>query len=322
MKKLIILIIIILTAYQYSKADQYLHIDAKTAERAIALLANENEAIIYCPSCSDSSKESITNASFSYNEFRCGRGIHIYGTGKNGSKWCSAIDLAYLHIKRGDKAIAIAELLDLPSLIDSTQKFSSSFDWIERKQEYWKPKEAHEGPNNIVLQFNSASVNFRIDQSSYNFDSTSVRHTLVPEVFDSGSAYVGEYPEMEYFENEQGDIEMFYFLFDSMKYDQQMTLTQEEIFRLTDPFPFSNGLELIVNTKCIKRKNEYYRLLFPYKGLLAEIVDSDWGMFYYYTNEGGFPPEIILNRLEFVTKDCSLETTYEIGNIRLVWNEQ
>ena len=121
MKKLIILLVLIFAFYKYVKADQYLSINSETAKRALILLANENEAIHYCPSCSDSSKESIINATFSYNDsWWGGKGIHIYGIGKGGYKWCSSVDLAYLFVKRGDKAVAVAELLELPLILDST----------------------------------------------------------------------------------------------------------------------------------------------------------------------------------------------------------
>ena len=66
MKKIFVLLIFGFALFSIAKADQYLDINNEFAQKALKLLDSENEAVIYCPSCEDTSKRYIKNTTYSY----------------------------------------------------------------------------------------------------------------------------------------------------------------------------------------------------------------------------------------------------------------
>lgn len=314
MKKVIILFVLTFIFSRYIKAAQYLDINIELAQKGLKLLASENEAIIYCPSWEKTSKRYIRNTNYSYGNSLLGiSAIKLFGEGENRIEWCVPVDLGCLHIKRGNKAVAVAELLELKDLYDTTQLFKSSFVWIEPSASYYDNYGQVFEPFKATLAINSKTIDYVTNDVYYNFDSSEIEYTLIPEVIDSGKVYVGEHPNLEYYENEEGDIVALYELSDSLVYEQQLSLTYEEIQSLTTHL--QNDLILKIPQGTLLKKNDEYGLHFPYKGLKVEVGYGDWGMLYYYTNEEGVPEKMILQNLQFIYKSCKRTITFSISNI-------
>jgi hypothetical protein len=318
--KMFIVILLIVLESNTVKADQYLHLDESTREKALQILLLEKEVISYCRTCTNSSKETILLSTVKVEEhWGSFLALNILGKGEKSKNVCEFVDLAYLFLKRGKKAVAMAEIMQLTDLIDTNKLFEDSFNWIERSAKYWKPeKDMRE--EKFLLKLNTQRIKYVIGESYYYQDSTEVRHYLVPEIYDSGKVYVGEFPDMEYIENEYGGVEMFYEVAESLHYDQQMHLSYEEINSLT--LPFSSNLKLEIKQGIIRNRSDSYQLFFPYKGIRAEVGNNDWGMFSYYTTEGGVPKEFVLSHLEFMYKDCFKTTTFVITNIGIFPRDQ
>ena len=183
MKQFILIFCCLFIFIYNSKADQYLSLDKETAQKALALLENENEVIIFCPSCENGSKNSIKNSSFQFkSSFWGDSGIHLFGTGKNGLDWCDPVDLAYLHIKRGAKAIAVAEILELKSLIDSAKLFKSSFKWIDRNDNYYVNSHQKWNPadRKFILKSNTENIDAMLE---YQIDCDRIDTTEENEIY-------------------------------------------------------------------------------------------------------------------------------------------
>jgi len=278
-------------------------------------LENENEVIIFCPSCENGSKSSIKNSRFQYKlSFWGGLGIHLFGTGKNGTDWCDPVDLAYLHIRRGAKAVA--EILKLRSLVDSIKLFKSSFEWIERDDDYWTNPKKNNNPadRKFILKSNSenihAELEYKIDCN--RIDTTKeneIRYYLKSVTPDTGKTYVGEYPDVQgYYENDFGDIICDVSGNYSMEHTQSIKLFYNENIHLRSEL--QHKLKLQEVDKRIELIRPSMEIYFSYKK--QRTTDE---FYFYKIQEDGLKDAFVLSEMTFQYNTCSYKHIFILENI-------
>ena len=319
MKQFILIFCCLFIFIYNSKADQYLSLDKEIAQKALALLENENEVIIFCPSCENGSKNSIKNSSFQYrSSFWGGSGIHLFGTGKNGIDWCDPVDLAYLHIKRGAKAVAVAEILELKSLIDSTKLFKSSFKWIDRNDNYYVNSQKNRNPEDRKFTLQSSTENIHAELE-YQIDCDRIDTTEENEIYyylqsvtpNTGKTYVGEYPDLiGYYEDEYGDVICDISRNDSMEHTQSIQIFFNENTNLKSELKY--GLELHEVNKRVDLIRPSMDIYFSYKK--QRTTDE---FYFYKIQEDGLKDAFVLSEMTFQYSTCSYKYIFILENIGL-----
>lgn len=111
-KVLIALFCVFLSASAF--ADQLAWISKLEAESAVKLLEKQKVVLLYCGCCDNDpmqyvkiSKVSCQKNGFGYYE------VFVTGVDASGNRVSEAIDLAYAHIKKGDKALCVGLALGL-----------------------------------------------------------------------------------------------------------------------------------------------------------------------------------------------------------------
>ena len=323
MKQFILIFCCLFIFIYNSKADQYLSLNKETAQKALVLLENENEVIIFCPSCKNGSTNSIKNSSFQYkSSFWGGSGIQLFGTGKNGIDWCDPVDLAYLHIKRGTKAVAVAELLELNSLIDSTKLFKSSFKWIERHDDYYVDSRKNRNPvdRKFILKSNTKNIHTELEYqiNCDRIDTTEeneIHYYLQSVTPDKRKTYVGEYPDLTgCYEDEYGDITCDISRNDSMEHTQSIQIFFNENTNLKSDLKY--GLELQEVNKKIELIRPSMDIYFSYKK--QRTTDE---FYFYKIQEDGLKDAFVLSEMTFQYSTCSYKHIFILENIGLYRGE-
>jgi len=127
MKKIILLISILIFT-SYSKADQLDYITKEQAQKATKLLNEQKEVILWCACCDNDSKKliKVQKVYFEPAGYQDFYKVMLEGTDTKGNKVTEELDLAYTHIKKGDKACCVGTELGF-----ECDPCTQAFEWIK-----------------------------------------------------------------------------------------------------------------------------------------------------------------------------------------------
>ena len=99
------------------RADQLAWITEEQAQKAVEFLKTQKQAILYCACCDNDPKQRVKIKNITYRHPKMGGEVQkgyyqVFVTAKVDGKWQEiALDLAYIHIKKGKKAYCLGKEL-------------------------------------------------------------------------------------------------------------------------------------------------------------------------------------------------------------------
>ncbi|WP_131538705.1 hypothetical protein [Pedobacter nototheniae] len=112
MKKTILLFVLLCTAF-FSKADQLEALTQAQAEAAVAYLKKEPIVILWCSCCDNETPRKITVNEVFYKADSNGKyySVILKGRDESGKEVEEYLDLAYVFVKKGNKAQSLGKVL-------------------------------------------------------------------------------------------------------------------------------------------------------------------------------------------------------------------
>ncbi len=125
MKK-IILFFVLLSAVLVSKADQLQALTQVQAETAVAYLKKEPIVILWCSCCDNQTPKKITVNEVFYKKYPDGKyySVIVKGRDESGNEVEEYLDLAYVFVKKGNKAKSLGKVLKF-----ECDPCTKPFDW-------------------------------------------------------------------------------------------------------------------------------------------------------------------------------------------------
>jgi len=112
MKKTLLLFVLLFTAF-FSRADQLQALSQKQAEKAVAYLKKEPIVILWCSCCDNEIAMKVTVNEVFYKKDIDGKyySVILKGRDESGKEVEEYLDLAYVFVKKGQKAKSLGKVL-------------------------------------------------------------------------------------------------------------------------------------------------------------------------------------------------------------------
>jgi len=125
MKKTILLFVLLCTAL-FSKADQLQALTQAQAEAAVTYLKKEAVIILWCSCCDNETPKKITVNEVFYKKDSDGKyySVILKGKDESGKEVEEYVDLAYVFVKKGNKARSLGKVLKF-----ECDPCTKPFDW-------------------------------------------------------------------------------------------------------------------------------------------------------------------------------------------------
>jgi hypothetical protein len=113
--KIFISLLIVFTLSIEARADQLAYISKDQAEKAVELLSEQKEIVLWCACCEGNirQKVSISKVYFQYTGYENFYCVMLEAIDENGNKITEELDLAYVHFRIGSKAYNVGHTLGL-----------------------------------------------------------------------------------------------------------------------------------------------------------------------------------------------------------------
>ncbi|MDF2515675.1 MAG: hypothetical protein K0R59_971 [Sphingobacterium sp.] len=125
MKKVILLFVLLCTAF-FSKADQLQALTQAQAEKAVGYLKKEAVVILWCSCCDNETPKKVTVNEVFFKKDNDGKyySVILKGRDENGKDVEEYLDLAYVFVKKGNKAKSLGKVLKF-----ECDPCTKPFDW-------------------------------------------------------------------------------------------------------------------------------------------------------------------------------------------------
>jgi hypothetical protein len=112
MKKSILFLVLLLSAL-FSKADQLQALTQAQAEAAVVYLKKEPIVILWCSCCENETPKKVTINEVFYKKDNTGKyySVVLKGRDESGDEVEEYVDLAYVFVKKGNKARSLGKML-------------------------------------------------------------------------------------------------------------------------------------------------------------------------------------------------------------------
>ena len=125
MKKIILLFVLLCTAF-FSKADQLQALTQAQAEKAVGYPKKEAVVILWCSCCDNETPKKVTVNEVFFKKDNDGKyySVILKGRDENGKDVEEYLDLAYVFVKKGNKAKSLGKVLKF-----ECDPCTKPFDW-------------------------------------------------------------------------------------------------------------------------------------------------------------------------------------------------
>jgi len=298
----LILMFIFITFSKVIFADQLVYVTKEQCLKFYKELILEDYIIYYCPFCEDSEPETIKIESIEI-PVDSNR-IKIIGFGKNSKKFCSVVDLAYIYVKIENKAVKLANKLNISSI------GKTEFKWIDRpaESEYW----------HSLRKVNQCKISTIHEDFLFDIQTLDSNHYKLHSRGDFVSFKIGSFLEIDYALNTITMVGTAYI----KELDVQMTKTlidvkKDDLIKIMETRFINHFLKLEIYDEELVLSN--YDVTLPYKGVGITLID---GSQYFETKFGWYlsnlqtGQHIMLSNLRYKVQNCDGSTTiYEIDSL-------